>query len=79
MILPLATGGHPGLDGTFSILDIGLDDPVKVVAVHGLVRSWFIDNLADVSYYERVHEVLASLALTKEDSRALVERIACDL
>ncbi|NKZ04001.1 helix-turn-helix domain-containing protein [Actinomadura latina] len=78
-ILPLAAGSHPGLDGTFSILDIGRDDAMKVVAVHSLVRSWFVDDPADVSYYERVHEVLASLALPKEDSRALVERIACEL
>ncbi|NVI92458.1 helix-turn-helix transcriptional regulator [Actinomadura sp. BRA 177] len=78
-ILPFSVGGHPGLDGTFSILNIGSEDPMKVVAVHSLVRSWFIDDPADVSYYERVHGALASLALSKENSRALIEQIACEL
>lgn len=78
-VLPAAVGGHPGLDGAFSILDLGSEEPMKVVAVHSLVRSWFIDDSADVSYYEQVHDALAALALSNGDSRALLEQIACEL
>ncbi|GAA1861068.1 helix-turn-helix domain-containing protein [Actinomadura bangladeshensis] len=78
-VLPLAVGEHPGLDGAFSILDIGFDEPMRVVAVHSLVRSWFIDESASVAHYGRVYEALSSLALTKAESRALIEEIVSAL
>ncbi|TDD62786.1 hypothetical protein E1293_43705 [Actinomadura darangshiensis] len=78
-ILPLAVGEHPSLDGSFSIIDIGSDDPMSVVAVHSLVRSWFIDEPVSVDYYERVYGALSTLALTETESRVLIDQIASEL
>lgn len=78
-VVPFAAGEHPGLEGAFSILDVGAEDPMKIVTVHSLVRSWFIDELTSVEYYERVYEALSSLALSKAESRDLIERLAYEL
>ncbi|MFA1551151.1 helix-turn-helix domain-containing protein [Actinomadura chokoriensis] len=78
-VLPLAVGAHPGLDGSFSILDIGADGSTSVVAVHSLVRSWFIDESASVDHYERTYGVLAATALTEPESRNLIEEIVFGL
>jgi transcriptional regulator with XRE-family HTH domain len=78
-VLPISVGEHPGLDGSFSILDVGSDDSMRIVAVHSLVRSWFIDEPTSVDYYERVYGALLSLALTETESRDLVEQITSEL
>lgn len=78
-VMPFAAGEHPGLEGAFSILDIGAEDPMKIVTIHSLAQSWFIDELTSVEYYERVYAALSSLALSKAESRDLIERLAYEL
>ncbi|MFB4309948.1 helix-turn-helix domain-containing protein [Actinomadura sp. GTD37] len=78
-VLPLNVGAHPGLDGPFSIPDIGTDGSTSVVAVHSLVRSWFIDEATSIGYYERAYEALSFTALTETESRNLIEEIVFGL
>ncbi|TDC70886.1 XRE family transcriptional regulator [Actinomadura sp. GC306] len=78
-VVPDSAGAHPGMSGSFTILDVGAEDPMKVVAVDSLTRSWLIDELPSVEYYERVYAELRSLALPKSQSRALIETVASEL
>ncbi|MEU8799941.1 helix-turn-helix transcriptional regulator [Spirillospora sp. NPDC048819] len=78
-VVPGTVGAHPGMAGSFTILDVGSDDPMKVVAVDCLTRGWLIDEPPSIEYYERVYAELQALALSKSDSRALIEAIASEL
>jgi transcriptional regulator with XRE-family HTH domain len=78
-ILRRDVGAHPGLAGAFTILDVGSDDPMKIVAVDGLTRGWLIDEPANVAYYERAYAQLESLALPKAETLALIQAIASEL
>ena len=77
--VPFTVGAHPGMDGSFSILDVGVEDPLKVVAVHSLTRSWLIDEPPRIDRYEWAFERLSSLALSKADSQNLIKKIASEL
>ncbi|WP_147341222.1 helix-turn-helix domain-containing protein [Actinomadura logoneensis] len=78
-VLPFAVGGHPGVDGPFSIIDVVPDESMQVVAVHSLSRSWYIDDPVNVGTYVRSFEKLQSLALTRSGSRERIEQIASEL
>lgn len=74
-VLPFAAGEHPGVNGAFTILDVGSEDPMRVVAVDGLTQSSHIDDPASVEYYERTHKVLTSIALPRRETRDLIDEI----
>ncbi|GAA4227299.1 helix-turn-helix transcriptional regulator [Actinomadura meridiana] len=78
-VLPFSAGAHPGMDGSFSIIDVGTEDPMKVVCVHSLTRSWLIDEPPRIDRYEWAYEELSSLALSKTDSQILLKEIASTL
>ncbi|MDL4820611.1 helix-turn-helix domain-containing protein [Actinomadura opuntiae] len=78
-VMPLCAGAHPGMDGSFTILDVGAEVPLQVVATHSLTRSWLIDEPARIAEYERVHTELTSRALSESDSCDLIREIASQL
>lgn len=78
-VMPLCAGAHPGMDGSFSILDVGLEAPVQVVATHSLTRSWLVDEPSKIAEYDKVHGELMSRSLSKTDSRNRIKEIASEL
>ncbi|GAA3977496.1 helix-turn-helix transcriptional regulator [Actinomadura viridis] len=78
-VLPFSAGMHPGGDGAFTILGLGQDRLLEVVAVDSLTRSWYIDEPSDVDHYGAAFNRLRDLALCERDSRALIERIVSEV
>lgn len=74
-ILPFEVGGHPGVDGAFTILSMDSTGLLDVVGVDSLTRTWYVDEPADVERYGKVFERLQEMALSESDSRTLIERI----
>jgi transcriptional regulator with XRE-family HTH domain len=75
-LIPLAIGAHPALDGTFVIVQF--DEPMinDVVYVEGVVGNIYMESAADLERYNRIFLRLRSIALSPEDSIALVSKIS---
>lgn len=75
-VLPLAAGGHPALGAGFTLLgfgDLGMPDMAYVEHPLGALH---LDKVKDVDAASLTFERLRSLALSPDDSVALIERVA---
>ena len=75
-LIPLAIGAHPALDSTFVIIQF--DEPMinDVVYVAGTVGNIYLENASDLERYNRLFSRLRSIALSPEESIALISRIS---
>jgi transcriptional regulator with XRE-family HTH domain len=75
-LIPLAIGAHPALDSTFLIIQF--DEPMinDVVYIEGAVGNIYLEGASDLERYNRIFSRLRSMALSPEDSIALVARIS---
>ncbi|MFC4909204.1 helix-turn-helix domain-containing protein [Actinomadura gamaensis] len=74
-VLPFSAGFHPGVEGPFTILDVGPEPMFQVVTVHSLTRSWYIDDEPELNHYGEVFDRIREVALSESDSRAMIEQI----
>ncbi len=74
-ILPLATGAHPGMDGSFSIVDGGPSTP-GFVGVEGSGVGLFFEYDRDCQRYEAVFEGLTEVALSPGRTLDLLQAAA---
>jgi Domain of unknown function (DUF5753) len=79
--LPYAVGGHPGMPGSFVILqfaDAGVSDVVYIETQAG---DLFLESDTDLSRFGAIFEHLRALALPPDESTALITaaaRAACN-
>jgi hypothetical protein len=73
-VIPFIVGAHPAMDSLFEILDFGGTAP-QVVYVEGLMGYIYLDRAQDISRYAQVFDHLRALALTPEESAALIAKI----
>ena len=76
-VIPYGAGAHPAMDSTFNILEFAGSVP-KVVYVEGLVGYSYLDRPADLVRYQKVFDRLSELALSPEESTAMIARIKQD-
>jgi transcriptional regulator with XRE-family HTH domain len=74
-LIPLEIGAHPGMDSTFAILEFDEDLVNDVVYIEGLIGNVYLENPAELKRYKQVFSRLCALALSPEESIALVEGI----
>lgn len=75
-IIPVDVGAHVGLDSTFVLLEFNEPMVNNVVYIEGLVGNIYLEDAAEVNRYKRTFSRLSSIALSPEDSIALVVSIA---
>jgi transcriptional regulator with XRE-family HTH domain len=73
-LIPLAIGAHPALDSTFVILQFDEAMVNDVVYVEGAVGNIYMESPADLQRYRQMFSRLRSIALSPDDSIALVNR-----
>lgn len=73
-IIPYEVGAHPALDSIFTIVEFAGGVP-GVVYVEGLVGSIYLERPEDLDRYQRVFARLCTIALSPEDSVALMQGI----
>jgi transcriptional regulator with XRE-family HTH domain len=78
-VLPFTSGAHPGNDGAFEIL--GFPEPADpaVVYLQNRLGSVFMEQPGDVARYTEIFDHLRVEALSQDDSRALMARIADEM
>lgn len=79
-IIPFKTGAaHHGLQGPFTILEVGTRGRLTVAITETLHGMSYIEQTEDIRYFADVFDGLHGIALPESDSRALIERIRSDL
>jgi transcriptional regulator with XRE-family HTH domain len=75
-ILPFSAGAHPGMDSRFTVVSTRTDHAAELVHVEGLsgFRNLFRDD--DLARYAETWQLLSSLALSDDESVALIKRIS---
>jgi Domain of unknown function (DUF5753) len=79
-VLPFAVGGHPGMAGSFAILQFG--DPGAsgdVVYIESQAGDLFLESETDLSRFGAIFEYLRALALPPEESVSRLQVIAREL
>jgi transcriptional regulator with XRE-family HTH domain len=73
-VLPYEIGAHPALESNFTLLEFVGQAPT-VVYVEGLVGQIYLERQQDVDRYMLALELLRGMALSPQDSTALVARV----
>jgi transcriptional regulator with XRE-family HTH domain len=75
-VLPYSMGSHPGMTGTFSILEF--DDPSDSTTVYleGVTSDLYLEKHADVQKYGVMYEHLRAQALNADETRKFIQDVA---
>ena len=77
-VIPYEAGAHPGMDGSFVILDFpGADDP-SIVYVESAAGGLFLEEEAEIRRYMLMFEHLRAAASGLDATAALLEEIASE-
>ena len=71
-VLPFGAGAHPGVDGSFTVLEFSDPGDPRIVYLDRMTDSDYLDGLRDVAAYRHAHERLRTLALTPDESREMI-------
>ncbi|MFJ1590162.1 helix-turn-helix domain-containing protein [Kitasatospora albolonga] len=74
-VLPSDTAPHVGQMGAFSILGYGTHADLSVVHVESLTSALYVEERSDVAMYQEAAQQLRAVALSVEESRAMITEI----
>ena len=78
-VLPFAAGAHPGVDGSFTVLEFSDPSNPRIVYLDRMTDSEYLDSLRDVAAYRHAHERLRASALSMSDSREMISGLLREL
>ncbi|MEV6829318.1 helix-turn-helix transcriptional regulator [Amycolatopsis sp. NPDC051102] len=81
-VLPAAAGGHPGVEGAFTIMDYPaeFDDDPGTVWFESRIRGTFVEDPAEIAIYrDDLTRIQVNKALKPEQSIALIEQVAKEI
>ncbi len=74
-VLPFEAGAHPGVDGSFTVLEFSDPGDPRIVYLDWLTDSDYLHGLREVAAYRYAHERLRAAALPPNDSREMISAI----
>jgi len=77
-ITPFGAGAHPGVLGSFAVLEFPVRNDLDVVYTEALMSSLYLKRDNDVTVYNKAFDRLRAAALDVEPSWQLVAQIAKD-
>jgi transcriptional regulator with XRE-family HTH domain len=78
-VLAFAAGAHPGVDGSFTVLEFSDPSNPRIVYLDRMTNSEYLDGLRDVAAYRHAHERLRASALPVIDSREMISNLLKEL
>lgn len=75
-ILPFDAGAHPGMAGSFTLLDFRDPNDPELVYVEGVAGDELVEGHAEVRRFGVIFDQLRAMALSPRDSIALIESAA---
>jgi uncharacterized protein DUF5753 len=77
--LPFAAGAHPGVDGSFTVLEFADPSNPRIVYLDRMTNSEYLEGLRDVAAYRHAHDQLRASALSVIDSRQMISSLLREL
>ncbi|WP_216910796.1 helix-turn-helix domain-containing protein [Nocardia noduli] len=77
-ILPFEAGAHPGMLGSFTLLDFPQPDDPELVYVEGITGDALIEGHLEIRRFGVIFDQLRAMALSPRDSIAHIEKVAQD-
>jgi transcriptional regulator with XRE-family HTH domain len=74
-VLPFAAGAHPGVDGSFTVLEFADPSNPRIVYLDRMTNSAYLDGLRDVAAYRHAHQQLRDAAASLNDSRKMITQL----
>jgi transcriptional regulator with XRE-family HTH domain len=78
-VLPFEAGAHPGVDGSFTVLEFSDPSEPRIVYLDRMTDSEYLDGLRDVAAYRHAHERLRTSALSLSDSHEIISALLKEL
>jgi transcriptional regulator with XRE-family HTH domain len=78
-VLLFAAGAHPGVDGSFTVLEFVDPSNPRIVYLDRMTDSEYLDGLRDVAAYRHAHDRLRSAALSPSDSGQMINGLLKEL
>jgi transcriptional regulator with XRE-family HTH domain len=75
-VIPFAAGAHPGMPGSFVLMDFPAAEDPSVVYIDSMAGDLFLEAEADIRRYEQIFDHLRAMAQSPDDSRALISTLA---
>ncbi|MFL6146557.1 MAG: helix-turn-helix domain-containing protein [Pseudonocardiaceae bacterium] len=75
-VLPFDAGAHPGVDGSFTVLEFADPSNPRIVYLDRLTNSEYLDGLRDVAAYRHAHDQLRAAALSPSESRQMISGLS---
>jgi transcriptional regulator with XRE-family HTH domain len=77
-LLPFASGQHPGINGSFSVLEFDPDDG-RIVTVETLTSTLYIEKTREVGIYRLAFDLIRSAALGPDEMADMITNTAREL
>ncbi|RAY13343.1 XRE family transcriptional regulator [Actinomadura craniellae] len=78
-ILPFSVGAHPSMDGAFDILSFPDRRDPDVVYLQYRQGSIYLEDSSEIDDYSQLFDQLIARALSPDESRSLINRIAGEM
>ncbi|HEV7449949.1 MAG TPA: helix-turn-helix transcriptional regulator [Pseudonocardiaceae bacterium] len=78
-VLPFESGAHPGVDGSFTVLEFPDPGDPRIVYLEHMTDNDYLDKLRDIAAYRYAHERLRAAALPPDDSREMISGLIEEL
>ncbi|MFC8710308.1 helix-turn-helix domain-containing protein [Streptomyces sp. NPDC003703] len=73
-VIPFKSGAHPGMPGSFVLMDFAPDDPL-LVYIDSMAGDLFLEADEDVRRYNQIFDHLRAMALSPSDSADLIASV----
>jgi hypothetical protein len=78
-VIPFDAGAHPGMDGSFVILDFPDDDDQSIVYIESAAGGLFLEEDTEIRRYILMFEHLRAAASRLDATAALLGAIAAEI
>jgi transcriptional regulator with XRE-family HTH domain len=78
-VIPFRVGAHPGMDGSFVILNFPDADDPSIVYIESAAGGLFLEEEAEIRRYILMFELLRAAALGLDETAELLTAIAAEL
>jgi transcriptional regulator with XRE-family HTH domain len=78
-VIPFSAGAHPGMPGQFVLMDFADPLDADLIYIDSMAGDLFLESEVEIARYRTMFENLVAIALSPNDSAALVAEIASKL
>jgi transcriptional regulator with XRE-family HTH domain len=78
-VIPFDVGAHPGMDGSFVMLDFPEDDDPSIVYIESAAGGLFLEEIAEIRRYKLMLEHLRAAASGLDATATLLQAIVSEI